>query len=193
MLSLMVSLFGLPSCSEEDDTVEEYPDWQAVNEARWETIYAEAQMRIAAGDTSWKILRKWSLEDSLQTSNTNFVVAHVENTGTGATSPLYTDSVRVYYEGRLLPSVSYTDGYVFDSHMPPTSAPVQFYLGGGLVDGFTTALMNMHEGDRWTVYMPYQLGYGTSASSSIPAYSLLTFDITLVSFFRPGTGAPEIK
>ncbi|MCI6472136.1 MAG: FKBP-type peptidyl-prolyl cis-trans isomerase, partial [Bacteroidales bacterium] len=77
--------------------------------------------------------------------------------------------------------------------MPPTSAPVQFYLGGGLVDGFTTALMNMHEGDRWTVYMPYQLGYGTSASSSIPAYSLLTFDITLVSFFRPGTGAPEIK
>ena len=73
----MVSLFGLPSCSEEDDTVEEYPDWQAVNEARWETIYAEAQMRIAAGDTSWKILRKWSLEDSLQTANTNFVVAHV--------------------------------------------------------------------------------------------------------------------
>ena len=51
MLSLMVSLFGLPSCSEEDDTVEEYPDWQAVNEARWETIYAEAQMRHFVEDS----------------------------------------------------------------------------------------------------------------------------------------------
>ena len=193
ILSLLVSLFVLPSCSEEDDTIEEYPDWQAVNEARWETICAEAQMRIAAGDTSWKILRKWSLEDSLQTANTNFIVAHVEETGSGTTSPLYTDSVRIYYEGRLLPSVSYSVGYVFDSHMPPTYAPVQFYLGGGLVDGFTTALLNMHVGDRWTVYMPHQLGYGISGSSSIPAYSLLTFDITLASFFRPGTGAPEIK
>ena len=56
-----------------------------------------------------------------------------------------------------------------------------------LVDGFTTALMSMHRGDHWTVYIPHQLGYGTSASGTVPAYSTLIFDLRLVDFSHPGT------
>lgn len=178
----MMSLFLLPSCSESDDTVEEYPNWKATNEAYWNNLYTTTETAIANGDTSWKILRKWSLEDSLKVDNSNFVVVHVDKQGTGAPLTNNTDSAVVYYEGRLLPSVSYPSGYVFDSKMPPTQLPVTFYTGS-LVDGFTTALLNMHKGDSWTVYMPYQLGYGTTgSSSSIPGYSVLTFKIQLVDF-----------
>lgn len=177
----MMSVLLLPSCSESDDTVEEYPDWQATNTSYWNNLYTTTQQLVANGDTDWKILRKWSIEDSLNVDNTNFVVAHVEEEGNGTASPLYTDSVTVYYEGHLLPSASYPQGKVFDTKMPLTSMPVTYYAGG-LVDGFTTALLNMHAGDTWTVYMPYTLGYGATGSGSIPGYSVLTFKIKLVDF-----------
>jgi len=49
----------------------------------------------------------------------------------------------------------------------------------------------MHIGDRWKVYMPYQLAYGESGSSSIPGYSTLVFDMTLVAYYRAGTTLPD--
>ena len=54
-------------------------------------------------------------------------------------------------------------------------------VSGGVVDGFSTALQNMVEGDRWIVYIPYQLGYGSSEVASIRGtnYSTMRFDITL--------------
>ena len=177
----MMSLCLLPSCSEDDDTIDEYPNWQATNTAYWDNLYATTQQRIANGDNSWKILRKWSLEDSLTVDNTNFIVAHVERVGDGVESPLVSDSATVYYEGRLLPSTSYPAGKVFDSKLAPTSLPVTYYAGG-LVDGFTTALLNMHKGDCWTVYMPCQMAYGITGNSSIPGYSVLTFKIDLVDY-----------
>ena len=51
-----------------------------------------------------------------------------------------------------------------------------------VVDGFATALMHMHPGDHWMVYIPYQLGYGTTGNGSIPAYSMLRFEIALDSY-----------
>ena len=51
------------------------------------------------------------------------------------------------------------------------------------MEGFCTALMHMHKGDRWIVHIPYKLGYGTSTSSGIRAYSNLTFDIAMLEFW----------
>jgi FKBP-type peptidyl-prolyl cis-trans isomerase FklB len=59
-----------------------------------------------------------------------------------------------------------------------------------VVDGFSTALQNMHIGDRWLVYIPYTLGYGTTDSGTIPAYSTLVFDITLLAYYHPGATIP---
>ena len=59
-------------------------------------------------------------------------------------------------------------------------------VASGLVEGFSTAVMNMHAGDRWRVYIPYQLGYGTTTSNGMRAYSNLTFDIALKTFWHPG-------
>ncbi len=52
---------------------------------------------------------------------------------------------------------------------------------GGIIDGFSTALQHMEVGDKWEVWIPWQLGYGSSASGTIPAYTTLVFEIELVS------------
>ena len=51
-----------------------------------------------------------------------------------------------------------------------------------LRQGFVTALLHMHSGDRWRVYIPYQLGYNTTEKTGIPAYSTLIFDLALIDF-----------
>ncbi len=38
----------------------------------------------------------------------------------------------------------------------------------------------MKEGDIWTLYIPSDFGYGSTAYSSIPANSTLIFDVALV-------------
>ena len=61
----------------------------------------------------------------------------------------------------------------------------------GTVNGFATALMRMHRGDTWLVYIPYSLGYGASEQSSVPAYSTLIFMITLYDFAAEGVALPK--
>ena len=49
-----------------------------------------------------------------------------------------------------------------------------------LIEGWTTVLMQMVEGDRWEIHIPYGLGYGIYGQSDIPGYSALVFDMQLV-------------
>lgn len=177
----------ITSCSEDDNTVEEFPDWQNRNEAYFNSIYERARDNA---DGSWKLILNYSLQDTIPTSNDDYIAVQVLEEGTGSGCPMYTDSVLVNYRGRLIPSTSYADGYVFDQsydgeYNPETAMPAQFYVGG-LIDGFTTALQHMHIGDVWRVYIPYNLGYGETGSSSIPGYSTLIFDIALVAYYRAG-------
>ena len=51
--------------------------------------------------------------------------------------------------------------------------------------------MRMHRGDYWRIYIPYQLGYGGTARSSIPAYSTLVFDLRLEDFWQKTQGDRE--
>ncbi len=198
----MMAVFALSSCKEDDDTTQEFENWQVKNETAFADTLSYAKKQIAAGNEDWKVILNWSLQN--QTPNTytdgtsvnltykdaDYIVVHVLERGSGTTSPMYTDSVRVSYSGRLLPSPSYANGYVFDKTYEGTynkqTARLTTMGISSLVDGFATALLSMHTGDRWMVYMPYQLAYGTSGSSSgnIPAYSMLRFEMTLDSYFR---------
>lgn len=187
----------LTACSEEDVTDTEYANWQARNTAYWDRLYVQAQDSIAAGSANWKIIKGWSLEDSLKTATTSYIVVNVLRQGTGSGCPLYTDSVRVHYTGRLIPSASYPGGYQFDSSFgnatsEATAMPAKFYVGS-LVDGFATAVQHMHIGDRWRVYIPAELGYKATAQTSIPAYSTLVFDISLVGYYHMGVKVPDYK
>ena len=192
-----VLVAGLASCSETSGTPEEFPDWKNTNEAYIDKAYAEAKALADGGDGAWKVLPSWSLEADKATHSYDHVLVNVLNAGTGSGCPLYTDSVKVHYRGHLLPTASYSAGYVFDQswtgdYQPATMVPVKFRVGD-LVNGFTTALMQMHIGDRWMVTLPYQLGYGTTSSSSIPAYSTLFFDVTLVAYYRANSTTKYVR
>lgn len=186
LLALLAPLL-VASCSEEDNSVEEFPDWKNRNEAYFAGILNTAK---ANADGSWKVFLSYALEDTIPTTNDDYIAVQVLEEGTGSGCPMFTDSVKVNYRGRLIPSTSYVDGYVFDQsyrgeYNPATALPTAMYVGG-VVDGFATALQHMHIGDYWRVYIPYWLGYGASGSSGIPGYSTLIFDIALVAYCRAG-------
>lgn|SRR5574344_429486 len=182
--------FSFSACSEKDDTQEEYPDWQNANDTYFNNKYNAANAAIASGDSSeWHIFRNWTYTTSVSVDKN--IIVEVLKSGTGTTSPISTDTVCVSYQGRLIPSTTYTSGYIFDSTYsgvfdPKTAATVKFGVMS-VVDGFTTALQRMHVGDRWRIYIPYTLGYGATAQSSIPAYSTLIFDVYLASYHHKGS------
>ena len=49
-----------------------------------------------------------------------------------------------------------------------------------VIEGWQEALRRMHVGDRWMIYIPYTLGYGTRTSGPIPGYSTLLFEVELL-------------
>jgi FKBP-type peptidyl-prolyl cis-trans isomerase len=87
-------------------------------------------------------------------------------------SPGATDKVTVYYSGKLI------DGTIFDGTQP--GRPATFSVNQ-LVMGWREALQLMKEGDKWVVYIPYNLGYGERGSGAkIPPYATLVFELELV-------------
>ena len=104
--------------------------------------------------------------------------------------PNFTDSVRVIYQGRLLPSKSYSQGYVFDGTVNGEYSVKTAYtsrqLVSNMIDGYSTALQHMTVGDHWRIYIPSELGYGVSGSTKIPGYSVLIFEVTLLDVSPAG-------
>ena len=172
----------ITSCSEESEQEGEYDNWQQRNE--------DVIDQWAASSGYMKILT-FSKNFEAYSDNDDFIYVQVLETGSGTDSPVYNDTARVAYRGHLIPTTTYSEGYVFDQTYLGdfswnTAGMTDFAITSSLRDGFSTALMNMHKGDRWRVCMPYTLGYGTSVSGSIPAYSNLIFDIALKDFWHPG-------
>jgi len=93
--------------------------------------------------------------------------------------PTADHQVVVNYEGKLL------DGTVFDStegRGPATFSPKR------VISGWTEGLQLMPPGSKFRFFIPSALGYGTRGSGSIPANSMLIFDIELLEVKEP---APE--
>ena len=171
LLLMAVTMVGLASCSQQ--------------------LISDTKAKIAAGDDTWKILPTWTLEEEQVTiPDDRKIVVRIIHEGKGTESPIFTDTVKVNYSGRLLPSTTHKSGLLFENtwsadYNPDTSAPRKLAVAA-VVEGWATALQQMHVGDRWQVYIPYPIGYGTTppSGSSIPAYSTLIFDMELESFWH---------
>lgn len=192
----LLAVLALASCKEEDDAVEEFANWQAVNDAYFSKLVWEVQQGFSSLPQQWVLYPCYTMPEVGYTLNYyDYVVAEKLEQGSGTTSPLLTDSVEVHYSGRLLPSASYPKGYQFDSSYAGTFDPVlatpSKFAVLGVVKGFSTALMNMHRGDHWRIYIPYQLAYGATARTAVPAYSTLIFDLRLEDFWRKTKGDRE--
>lgn len=183
-------LGGCASSSEED----EYANWRSRNDKALLEIAAvtadfESQGVTKENATSGQTFRIVSARlDSTKTfSAENYVYCTVlkENPAKGqGGTPLYTDSVWIHYRGHLIPSASYSEGFIFDQSYLTDSldlsinSPTAFVVSK-LVVGMTTVLQEMHPGDYWRVFIPYKLGYDKNTSNNIPKYSDLIFDVML--------------
>lgn len=188
LLLLISSPLGFSSC-EETPEVGEFDNWQERNIAFIDSIATVAR---ANSDGKWRVIPATGLDETKEWGNEYNVYCYMLQNGDGNEHPAYTDTVRVNYSGRLMPTASYPKGYIFDSSYegelePEFDVPVALPLQK-TVTGFSTALQHMvagttpYNGDIWRVYIPANLGYGAEASASIPAYSALIFEINLVSF-----------
>jgi len=92
----------------------------------------------------------------------------IENSGTG-NNPGACSNVTVKYKGML------TNGTVFDQ----ATTPVSFNLGM-LITGWRNGLPLIKEGGKIILYTPPSLGYGSQANGSIPANSILIFEVELI-------------
>ena len=87
-------------------------------------------------------------------------------------SPKATDEVKVHYKGTLL------DGTEFDSSYS-RNQPAEFPLNG-VIRGWTEGLQLMNKGAKYKFYIPAALAYGEHGRPSIPANSVLTFEVELL-------------
>jgi len=93
---------------------------------------------------------------------------------TTAAKPVAGNTVSLLYTGRLL------DGTLFDASSQHNNAPVSFSLGAGqVIPGFDEGASLMHLGDSAIFIIPSGLAYGSSSSSTVPANSVIRFNVKL--------------
>lgn len=91
-------------------------------------------------------------------------------------SPSKGAAIKAHYTGKLL------DGTVFDSSYD-RGEPITFPVGAGrVIQGWDEAFLTMKKGEKRTLIIPPQLGYGTSGRGPIPPNAVMIFDVELVDF-----------
>lgn len=211
---LLLSLCFLPACEdnldEDEDDSEFTENWKERNAEYFllcldsaKTAIAEAQATY--GDDwedhcQWRAYRSWAKAETAPLTGTDSICVKIVDVGEGTVTPLYTDSIRVNYKGYLIPTESYPEGLVFDHSglyesddyvfNPDFAIPSEFSVSN-LVEGYTTAVMYMHVGDRWKIYIPQELAYQESSSGYVKPYSTLIFDVQLKGIYRSGVVLPD--
>lgn len=92
--------------------------------------------------------------------------------GSGTECPKLNSIVFVNYTGRLI------DGTVFDT-TDGQDLPAYFRVRD-LIVGWQAALLRMHVGDKYEIFIPAKYGYGSMKLDDIPAYSTLCFELELL-------------
>jgi len=118
--------------------------------------------------TGEKFLKETASKEGIYTLKSGMLVEILkEGTDTNARSPTKFDTCDVTYKGTL------KDGNQFD-------AGTTSFSPNQVIKGWTEAMQLMGEGDKWKLYIPYDLAYGERGSPpKIPGYSPLVFEIEI--------------
>ena len=194
LMGLLFSVsLAVTSCEETDGVVDPYFNWQERNELYIDSIARVANANLGNEVGQWKAVHTYKFNPPINDLNPDvrdYVYCKILEKGTGTVKPLYSDSVAAHYRGQLIPLY---DGQkvVFDQSFQgelkeDLAVPVTFGVWdgvGGVIEGWSSVLQQMVEGDRCEVHIPYQLGYGIYGRNEIPGYSALVFDMQLVKIF----------
>tara|TARA_R110002072_G_scaffold238769_2_gene396237 strand:+ start:111825 stop:112553 length:729 start_codon:yes stop_codon:yes gene_type:complete len=99
--------------------------------------------------------------------------------GNGPT-PTKADTVTTHYKGQLITGEIF-DGSYRGEAPTPDDQPVSFSVGG-VIAGWTEALQLMKVGDKWRLFIPYELAYGERGTGrDIGPFATLIFEIELIA------------
>jgi len=92
-------------------------------------------------------------------------------------------------EEGLLVKVHYTgyfeDGEIFDNSVS-RSEPFEFMAGEGMViDGWDKAFKYLREGDKATLWIPYELAYGKTGRGPVSPETNIMFDVEILEVRKP--------
>lgn len=211
LTGVLAALCLLVACSDDNDVYDPYENWQARNAEYFSQIAGQARSAIAEAKAAygdqwdahcdWRMFKSYNKPQGVVGALTDSICVRIVTRGTGKGCPAYSDSVRVNYRGYLMPAQYMENGELktkelvfsqsFTGDLDPSVAAPSLMSVSSAVYGFATALQYMHVDDVWWVYMPYELGYGSSTSGTIPAFSSLTFYVHLVDYYLPGSGVPD--
>ena len=195
MAAATLMAFAFTACSETDNSADDFPNWQAANEAYFDSIYNVAKANTA----QWRVIPSITLTPEAVKNKTDNVAVQVIEAGDGSERALQNDTVRVILQGRLKASPGYPQGKGFqqtyvgsDDHSTANAAKLAV---GSAVPGLQTALQNMPIGAKWRVYVPYQLGFGSALGSGtvagassttvqVPGFSTLIYTVELVKIIH---------
>jgi len=125
--------------------------------------------------------------------NESSIYYKVLNAGDGTDTIRYTSRVSCYYKGWFVADYAQYNiksGDKFDQQLFDDGPPGYFTINStGLINGWKTALQHMVKGDKWEIWIPYQLAYGRSGRTDskgniiVPGYSTLVFELEVMSVF----------
>ena len=118
-----------------------------------------------------KFLEQKVGEEGVKALESGILLRQLEK-GTGDKCPQLNSIVFVNYTGRLI------DGTVFDS-TEGEPLPACFRVRE-LIVGWQAALLRMHVGDKYEIFIPAKYGYGSMKLDGIPAWSTLCFELELL-------------
>lgn len=117
------------------------------------------------------IIRKYISDSSLVADSTNTGLFYVISDPGSGTQPNSSSYVSVNYKGYLV------NGTIFDQ---TSGTPVSFFLTS-VIAGWTQGIPLIKKGGKIKLLIPSALGYGSKTVGSIPANSVLIFDVELVN------------
>ncbi|WP_436414760.1 FKBP-type peptidyl-prolyl cis-trans isomerase [Petrimonas sp.] len=125
-----------------------------------------------------------------QSKNGHIMYKEITDSKSGI-KPTFEKTVKVLYTGWYKNDWTREDTYtnsdgnritnkiIFDSTADRNDIPSKL-SPRSVVDGFATALQHMEVGDKWEVWIPWQLGYGASGRGDIKGYTTMVFEIEMI-------------
>lgn len=138
----------------------------------WGTTPLPAQREKLPPDDVEFVEKKWPGAKRTYTGLRYVVLKKAEK---DSPSPAAGMIVKVLYKGMLL------NGTVFDEGLDPDHALVTRVGRGELIDGWDEALQKMHQGEKWLLIVPPEMGYGVKGKPpAIPRNATLVFEMELI-------------
>ncbi len=124
------------------------------------------------GGTSEEQLQAYFTENNISPEQTASGLYYVIDNPGGSEKPTPTSTVTVIYRGYFL------DGGDFDSS---NNAPITFSLRR-VIRGWQEGIPLFGRGGSGTLYIPFELAYGSVGQGDIPGNTAIAFDIEVLDF-----------